>query len=295
MTIREGDYVTRKSYGQDILFRVIEVDKHKKIAYLKGLDWRLLADAPLDDLVQVRDKDIYKWLDKTSFDGNECLRLIQRERELLREKNEWLLTGQDENEHGSFEIPGRVLHLDGDSGYVKLCTHLYQKLKIPVHAYHVREKDMPEMVVRLLKEVQPDILILTGHDSYKKSGQRDQFSSYRNSRYFVEAVKEARKWEKNKDKLTIFAGACQSFFEAILEAGANFASSPKRINIHAQDPVYVAEKASYCSIRDTVNVLDMVKHTVSGIDGIGGIETLGSFRMGIPLTSEMERGLKIKR
>lgn len=36
---------------------------------------------------------------------------------------------------------------------------------------------------------------------------------------------------KKGKKLVIFAGACQSYFEAIISAGANFASSPARILI----------------------------------------------------------------
>ena len=44
-----------------------------------------------------------------------------------------------------------------------------------------------------------------------------------------------------------FAGACQSHFEALIRAGANFASSPSRINIHALDPVYVVGKISFTS------------------------------------------------
>ena len=34
-------------------------------------------------------------------------------------------------------------------------------------------------------------------------------------------------------RLIIVAGACQSHFEALLQAGANFASSPGSVLIHA--------------------------------------------------------------
>ena len=33
-----------------------------------------------------------------------------------------------------------------------------------------------------------------------------------------------------KKELAIFAGACQSYYEAIMAAGANFASSPRKNN-----------------------------------------------------------------
>ena len=38
-----GDYVTRKSYGNDILFVIVDV--LDDIAYLKGHDVRLYADS----------------------------------------------------------------------------------------------------------------------------------------------------------------------------------------------------------------------------------------------------------
>ena len=42
----------------------------------------------------------------------------------------------------------------------------------------------------------------------------------------------------------IIAGACQSNYEDLIKAGANFASSPKRINIHALDPAIIAVSIS---------------------------------------------------
>lgn len=44
--------------------------------------------------------------------------------------------------------------------------------------------------------------------------------NYRNSRYFINSVMEARR-KSNKD-IVIFAGACQSFFEAIMAARSKF-------------------------------------------------------------------------
>lgn len=289
MSVQIGDFVVRRSYGEDILFRVIDIDEKNKMAYLKGMEWRLIADAPLDDLVKVKEKDLQNWLEKTKAQGNECLRLIRRERELTREKYQWLLTGGSGEDRSYFEMPGRVLHVDGDLNYVKICTQLYDKMNVPAKGYHIIERDMPGQIVPLMQQAQPDILVITGHDSYKKSGYKNQMESYKNSKYFVETVKEARKWEKSKDKLIIFAGACQSFFEAILQAGANFASSPERINIHAQDPVYIAQKAAYTPVREMINIIDTVQNTVSGLKGIGGLETRGSLRLGIPLTEEINQ------
>ncbi len=42
--------------------------------------------------------------------------------------------------------------------------------------------------------------------------------NYRNSKYFINAVIEARRAERSNKDLVIFAGACQSFFEAIMQS-----------------------------------------------------------------------------
>jgi spore coat assembly protein len=120
----------------------------------------------------------------------------------------------------------------------------------------------------------------------KKKADLSKLDSYRNSRHFVEAVKQARQYERDKDGLVVIAGACQSHFEALIQAGANFASSPQRKMIHALDPVFIAEKVANTSFRDTINILDMLKQTVTGIDGIGGLESRGKMRLGLPKTGD---------
>ena len=64
----------------------------------------------------------------------------------------------------------------------------------------------------------------------KKGTGFNDIYNYRNSRYFIKTVNEARNWSKADKELAIFAGACQSYFEAIMQAGANFASSPRKNN-----------------------------------------------------------------
>ena len=73
-----------------------------------------------------------------------------------------------------------------------------------------------------------------------------------------------------------------SNFEKIIEAGANFASSPNRMLIHALDPVFIVESIAYTPIDRTVSLKDIIKHTVTGTDGVGGIETRGQLRRGYP-------------
>jgi spore coat assembly protein len=149
----------------------------------------------------------------------------------------------------------------------------------------VPEANMPEALLRLLPQKQPDILVVTGHDGIlkdRKRGDLHNLQSYKNSHHFAKAVQVAREYDRNRDSLVIVAGACQSFFEALLQAGANFASSPARVLIHALDPLYIAAKVSFTSITDTVQMKDVIQHTMSGLDGLGGMETRGSYRMGLP-------------
>ena len=105
----------------------------------------------------------------------------------------------------------------------------YKNNKIKAYGLYMKEIDMPMQIGNLLKKYNPDILVLTGHDSFS----RNKRNKYKNTSSFIEAVKEARKYEKDHEKLFVVAGACQSNYEDLIKVGANFASSPKRINIHA--------------------------------------------------------------
>ena len=107
--------------------------------------------------------------------------------------------------------------------------------------------------------------------------------NYRNSRHFIQTVKEARRYdEKHGKKLVIFAGACQSNYEQLIRAGANYASSPGRIMIHALDPVFVVEKIACSRIDTIVPIEEVIEQTVTGLKGIGGSETRGKFRWAMP-------------
>ena len=70
--------------------------------------------------------------------------------------------------------------------------------------------------------------------------------------------------------MVIFAGACQSFFEAIMSSGANFASSPARILIDFIDPLIVAEKVATTSNFQYITINDIASELRDGQRGIGG-------------------------
>ena len=126
-------------------------------------------------------------------------------------------------------------------------------------------------------------MIITGHDAYyKRKGNKHEIDSYKNSKYFVEAVKEARKYEKSHDKLVIIAGACQSDYEDLIQAGANFASSPKRVNIHTLDPAIIATRVSLTESCEEIDLKGILDKTKYGSSGLGGIKTKGMMYLGYP-------------
>ncbi|GMK41671.1 sporulation-specific protease YabG [Paenibacillus sp. CCS19] len=283
--MKQGDLVVRKSYGGDVLFRIEQL-RENQLAVLKGTDYRLLADSPLLDLAVVNDPDSTPASQQVRIKVKESLRRMQENRRPVHEQDGPIrLAAQSTSNPSFYEMPGKVLHLDGDGNYMRKSMQLYSQMRVPAHGIHVHEAQMPELLYRLLPELKPDIVVITGHDGVLKNRRSEDLgsiSSYKNSKNFVDAVRVARDYEKNRDSLVVIAGACQSHYEALLQAGSNFASSPGRILIHALDPVYIAIKASATPIRETIDLPEVIQGTISGIEGIGGIETIGRLRKGLP-------------
>jgi len=202
--VKVGDIVVRKSYNGDLYFKVLEIKG--KICKLKGLDVRLLADAPVDDLIVKSPEEILLYrhegiqqnkakIGKIFVECAECKLRYKEYHSFAKGGDGRLTKGSDDS---FFDVPGRVLHLDGDEEYLKKCLENYRQLEVPTIGYHFPEEDQPRVVQKLLKEYRPDILVLTGHDALTK-GAKDynDLKYYRNSKYFVEAVKKAR--EINND------------------------------------------------------------------------------------------------
>ena len=259
MLFNIGDYVTRKSYNNDIVFEIIDIVGD--IAYLKGINIRLEADSEISDLVK-SDED--KIIDDDRINNN-----------LIEELN------LDRKDY--FYLPGKVLHIDGDSFYLERCMNLYKKLNIMAYGVCLKEMDIESNIEKYLSDLNPDIVVITGHDAYyKKKGSSSDINNYKNSNNFLNAVKKARNYEKDQDKLIIIAGACQSDYEDLIKAGATFASSPKRINIHALDPAIIASFISLYDRNKVVDLKEILSKIKSGSDGIGGIATKGSMFVGYP-------------
>ncbi|BDC02853.1 MAG: sporulation peptidase YabG [Clostridium perfringens] len=289
--MKVGDLVVRKSYSKDITFKIIDIKENEEgITYiLKGLHIRIIADSKGEDLEKVED-DFAGDKDK-SFDSkmNDIIKKVILSRE---QKNNQLMTrgSEDDNlkrtekEKGLvFGRPGRILHIDGDPSYMETCLKAYKQLNLNAVGIAVSEREQPLKILSLVKEYNPDIVVLTGHDGVLKDskGMLD-LNNYRNSKYFIESVKILRNYNSSYDELVIFAGACQSCYESILEAGANFASSPNRVLIHCLDPVLVCERVAYTRIDEIVSIKDVIENTITGIKGVGGLQTRGKYREGYP-------------
>lgn len=258
MDIKVGDYVTRISHNHDMMFKVTKIVED--VCYLKGVNVRLCADSYIDDLVKTE----YK----VSDDKDE----VDRAREILN---------LDRDDY--FYLPGKILHIDGDQEYLDRCLKYYNKLNLMAMGICEEEDNIASNIKGYLEEYNPSILIITGHDAYyKKKGNELDINNYKNSKNFVNAVKEARRFEKSQDKLIIIAGACQSDYEELIKAGANFASSPKRINIHALDPAIIASRMSLSDINKDIDLKEIINSTKYGKEGIGGIITKGTMYRGYP-------------
>lgn len=122
-----------------------------------------------------------------------------------------------------------------------------------------------------MKRYNPDIVVITGHDSMiKTSGNYNDIYNYRNSKYFINSVIEAKKASRGDKDIVVFAGACQSFYEAIIASGANFASSPARVLIDFMDPLIVAEKIATTDKNRIITTRDITAELKDDGKRVGG-------------------------
>lgn len=257
---KKGDIVSRTSYRNDVLFmieKIIEYSESKKVAILKGITIRIEADSLIDDLKLATKEEIKRNI--TSLESRIESRLkdsIKLDRKSIKY--------------------GTILHLDGDRTYSEKSIKYYKKLGLSAIVKNVKESRQSLVLKKLLDRYSPDILVITGHDGMIKNGTGyTDIYNYRNSYHFIKTVMEARKLTKGGKDLVIFAGACQSYYEALIQAGANFASSPARILIDFIDPLIVAEKVATTDSRFFLSIRDIEKDLRDGQKGVSGIGAKG--------------------
>ena len=284
--------VYQEALEKEFIIQKIPYEREKLLPIMyKGelLSKEYYADSPRDDLEvvdygYVEEKE--KILNSRVNEAMKKAKGIQRKigmREQINCRSNKNQKSQAVNNDMFFGRPGKILHIDGDEEYLETCLKVYKQLSLDAVGKAIAEKEQWTKVIDLVKEVKPDIVVLTGHDSVLKS--TDDYldlENYRNTKYYIEAVKALRDYNSSYDELVIFAGACQSCYECLLDAGANFASSPSRVLIHCLDPVFVCEKIAYTKIDEVVSITDVVEGTITGIKGIGGLQTRGKYREGYP-------------
>ena len=261
-----GDIVARKSYGGDVFFKIVNIASDgngNPIYHLRGVLYRISADATSDDLIKHNPRTAYAHMQQYIAG-------------VKRQVSRYSATRGMSFLNRITSRPGRILHIDSSSELLETCMEHYSEQRLRVTSMVADESRQPYMIRKALEQVRPDILVITGHDSLKKGAVRiNSMDSYSNSKYYVQSVLEARRYEPDMNRLSIFAGACQSYFEAIMDAGANFASSPGRILINGLDPGIVSERIALTDVRTMVTPEEIARLTVSGEKGIGGIKTRG--------------------
>ena len=269
--IKKGDIVGRKSYNKDIIFTVKNIIRTKRndVAILKGVTKRIEVDSNIDDLEIIEKKDIKKNFAELDNELQKRIEKINREDDNYR-----IGIFTKDNRAQEKIITGKILHLDGDRKYSEKSCRYYRKIGLNAVVKNIPEYKQPRVVYN------PDILVITGHDGMIKRGTGyDDIYNYRNSRHFINTVKEARRYDRDYGKnLVIFAGACQSYFEAIISAGANFASSPARILIDFLDPLIVAEKVAFTEKYKYITIDDIARELRDGKKGISGIGANGKMK-----------------
>ena len=136
MEIKKGDIVGRKSYGKDIIFyvsKIIKVKNGKSYAILKGIDYRIEADAELSDLEKI---------DKTELETSK--RGIERKikKHIERKVKEAINIRDTRNTVAK----GLILHLDGDKRYTQKSQKYYNKLGLRAIVKNIPENRQPQVI-----------------------------------------------------------------------------------------------------------------------------------------------------
>ncbi len=246
-----GDLVTRKSHNHDIVLKITRIEGN--MCYLKGLAYRIICDSPLNDL-----------------------ELATKERLDLEETGNRRYEAKIKKPNIKY-LSGKILHIDGDENLLNKCLDLYKRFSIYAKGVYLDEKDIGDNILDLIEKYRPDILVITGHDAYNKKGVKN-LDNYLNSKHFVDSIVKVREKYKSKD-LVIIAGACQSHFEALIASGADFATSPQRVNVHTFDPAIIAIITSLTPFNEIVDFKLILRYSSNLEKGVGGLETYGKMRL----------------
>ena len=254
MNFKVNDYVTIKN--DDCVYIIIKIEED--IVDLKGHTYRILKQVKVSELLLVDESVVEKEIKKNKLFVDNF-----KKSSLVRNNNKILY--------------GTVLHIDGDEEYLKSCMQLYKEMNVFANGIYIKENEIKNKIEELILKLTPDIVVITGHDIYNGKGIKE-IDNYLNTKHYIEAVRVVRK-HFNADAVTIVVGACGSHFEALIASGANFSSSPKRINIHTYDPAVIAIKIATTSSNQNIDFNQILKYIENKKDAFGGIETKGKMKV----------------
>lgn len=254
MGLNVKDYVYFQ--GDPNIYVIVDIKEEK--ATIKGMTHRTILDVPVELLRIANYSEVNAAIEKI----NQQIRMFTKGTSVRNKHN---------------LIYGTILHIDGDKEYLDSCMKLYKEMNIFANGIFLKEEDIKNQIEELILKLTPDIIVITGHDVYNGKGIKD-LKNYQNTSHYIEAVREVRK-HFNAEAITVIVGACGSHFEALIASGANFSSSPKRINIHTYDPAIIAIKVATTSINQNVDFEQTIKFIENKKDAFGGIETKGKMKI----------------
>lgn len=254
MSFNVKDYVQLKNEPDIYIIEEITSDE----VFIKALTCRKIISTKMENLVLANINDVNVILDTQN-------KIINKFKTSSLQRNT------------NHMIYGTILHIDGDKEYLESCMNLYKEMNIFANGIYIKEDDVKNKIEKLILDLTPDIVVITGHDVYNGKGIKD-INNYKNTKHFKDALRIIRK-HFNQDAMTVIVGACASHFESLIASGANFSSSPKRINIHTYDPAIIAIKVATTSINKVVDFEQILKFIENKKDAFGGIETKGKMKI----------------
>lgn len=245
------EIVVNKKDNKKILYKIFKEEESEYL--LTGINYRIK--------IKVDKKDI----ENASDD------ILNKE----KNKNESYFIKQNYRINNKKCLLGTVLHIDTDEEYLNKCIDLYNSVGVYVYPMLCKEENISKDLLNKNLNFNPDVIVITGHDYFYGDNKKD-VKNYMNSKYYAEAVLSAKQKYPNS---VVIAGACQSLFEILIARGANFASSPRRKNIHVYDPAVIAITVCTTSQKQIVDFEKVGKYISDFKDAFGGVETFGKMKV----------------
>ena len=161
-----------------IVDKILKSRNNNEFAILKGLDIRIMADSPMEDLEVISKEQVVNSIKLSEIELQKRIESNRLIKSFIRQR----------------VYTGKILHLDGDRKYSEKSSRYYNKIGLNAIVKNIAENRQAKVVIPLLNKYNPDILIITGHDAMIKRGSNyNNIYNYRNSRSFYKHCKRSKK------------------------------------------------------------------------------------------------------